>query len=173
MPTGDQGALPSDGGEQAQASSGSGLARRGTVAGLSPNPGGPAQGAASPSTASGAGSPSAGWPGVVPLAAASCELVTARIDLMRPLAEPAERPVLDALLAAPAPGANSGEPDQGCVACRLLAGDVDLDGTSGAPDAIAWLDAWSRGDWATADIDRDGWMDDRDLGLVLRALHGP
>jgi len=92
---------------------------------------------------------------------------------------PAERfrqrlvPLLDALLAAPAPGANSGEPDQGCVACRLLAGDVDLDGTSGAPDAIAWLDAWSRGDWATADIDRDGWMDDRDLGLVLRALHGP
>jgi fibronectin type 3 domain-containing protein len=173
MPTGDQGAPPSDGGEQAQASSGSGLARRGTVAGLSPNPGGPAQAAASSATAGGAGSPSTGWPGGLPLAAASCELVTARIDLMRPLAEPAERPVLDALLAAPAPGANSGEPDQGCVACRLLAGDVDLDGTSGAPDAIAWLDAWSRGDWATADIDRDGWMDDRDLGLVLRALHGP
>jgi hypothetical protein len=119
--------------------------------------------------------------GTEPWAPASCELVAARLRAMHALADdgttasaleellaPAREPGIPSAAvtdAAPAPGAAMAPAD--CVACRMLRGDLNLDGRTGAEDMLAWVDAWSRGDWATGDIDRDGWIDERDLRIVL------
>jgi hypothetical protein len=85
-------------------------------------------------------------------------------ELLAPAREPGI-PSAAVTDAAPAPGAAMAPAD--CVACRMLRGDLNLDGRTGAEDMLAWVDAWSRGDWATGDIDRDGWIDERDLRIVL------
>ena len=116
-------------------------------------------------------------PGAVPGAAAAataaeatCESVTARVALMQALA--ADGTTADALaeLLAPAASAPGTLPAAAgdCLACRILAGDLTLDGRSGADDLVSWIDAWSRADWADGDLDRDGWIDDRDLAILLR-----
>ena len=58
----------------------------------------------------------------------------------------------------------------GCIACRMLAGDVNLDGHVDAEDIAAFLSAWADGDLPAADLNRDGWIDRDDLAIILRAM---
>jgi hypothetical protein len=62
--------------------------------------------------------------------------------------------------------------DEPCPACRILAGDVTLDGTVDADDLEAFMDAWHAGDGVTGDLDRDGRCDGRDLVRILVRLGG-
>jgi fibronectin type 3 domain-containing protein len=107
--------------------------------------------------------------------AATCDTVTARVAAMQALAADADTDTQEALAAllAPAQAASFTAPavtaeSADCLACRILAGDLTLDGLSGADDLVSWIDAWSRADWAAGDLDRDGWIDDRDLAILLR-----
>jgi fibronectin type 3 domain-containing protein len=60
--------------------------------------------------------------------------------------------------------------DLGTDACRMLAGDVDLDGTVAVGDLELFTYAWSVGDLIQGDLDRNGQIDVRDLDLVTRAI---
>ena len=46
-------------------------------------------------------------------------------------------------------------PDEPCPACRILAGDVTLDGTVNVDDLEAFMDAWHADDGVTGDLDRE------------------
>jgi hypothetical protein len=170
MPTGDADAMPSGGDESTEGAAGTrptGAASRGAVTGLGlPGGAGPVAavtgGATSGGTAQGAGYGAAAAP------PPSCATVAARVSAFRAsTTDGAVAAAVESLLAPADLSATVGP--EGCLACRLLTGDVTLDGTVGAGDAMAWVEAWADGDWVTADLDRDGWMDDRDLSIVLRA----
>jgi hypothetical protein len=112
-----------------------------------------------------------------------CELVRSRLLAQAARAEGAGRTERAAGLRAlaeearePAGGdAGDGALPPACTACRLLAGDIDLDGTVGPADLDAFLAAWQAGDADTCDLDRDGVADGRDLlraiGRVAEAAH--
>jgi hypothetical protein len=174
MPTGDDDGeeTPSggDGTAAGAASTGpTGATSRGAVAGLRPPVG-------AGSVAAAGGAPSAGpAPRATSIAAAflppTCDTVAARVHAFRAWASDGEvSAAIDSLLAPAGLSTDAGH--DSCVACRLLTGDVTLDGTVGADDAVAWIGAWADGDWTTADLDRDGWVDDRDLSIILRATWG-
>jgi fibronectin type 3 domain-containing protein len=57
-------------------------------------------------------------------------------------------------------------------ACRMAAGDVNLDGRIDAADLASLLAAWTAGDLVTGDLDRDGLIDGDDLALLLGGLEG-
>ena len=114
--------------------------------------------------------------------AVDCELARSRLLTQAARAEEAgqaERAVtLRALAEEPGEPDSAGDGDlpPGCTACRLLAGDIDLDGTVGPADLDAFVAAWHSGDADTCDLDRDGVADGRDLlhaiGKVAQAEHG-
>ena len=62
--------------------------------------------------------------------------------------------------------------DEPCPACRMLAGDVTLDGTVDADDLAAFMDAWQAGDLVVGDLDRDGLCDGGDLARIVVRLGG-
>ncbi len=59
-----------------------------------------------------------------------------------------------------------GADEESTRACRMLAGDVNLDGTVDGVDAIEFLLAWAEWDLVRGDLNRDGVIDDRDLSIV-------
>jgi hypothetical protein len=52
----------------------------------------------------------------------------------------------------------------------MLSGDVNLDGQVDSLDIAAYLAGWAAGDPVIADLDRDGFLSDRDFELLLRAI---
>jgi fibronectin type 3 domain-containing protein len=64
------------------------------------------------------------------------------------------------------------EATESCDACRMLAGDVNLDGEIDLLDADAQLAAWESGDLIRGDVNRDGWIDILDHLRVLDAIEG-
>ena len=58
-----------------------------------------------------------------------------------------------------------------CPACRMLAGDVNLDGAVDAADLDEFLSGWDAHDEAVADLDRDGDISPSDLARLLDAIH--
>jgi fibronectin type 3 domain-containing protein len=59
------------------------------------------------------------------------------------------------------------------VACQMLAGDVNLDGTVDDRDIADLLAAWADADVIRGDINRDGSVDAHDLSIVLAAVSAP
>ena len=106
-----------------------------------------------PGGAMGSGSASAWMP-------PTCELVTARLKWLADAAPDAHiRRELAKLVEPVVTGGSS--------ACRMLEGDLDLDGRRDGADLTAWIEASAAGDWLVADLDRDGRIDGTDLGLLL------
>jgi len=68
--------------------------------------------------------------------------------------------------------AESPEDPESCDACRILAGDVDLDGSIDLLDVEAQLAAWASGDVVHGDVNRDGWIDLDDHLMVLEKVQG-
>ena len=85
------------------------------------------------------------------------------------LAGQAEADALAALL--PDPVANG--PVDGCHACAMARGDVNLDGQRDTSDLVALLGAIANGDMVVADLNRDGWLDAADLALLASGHSGP
>jgi hypothetical protein len=57
-----------------------------------------------------------------------------------------------------------------CIACRMLAGDVNLDGTVDTEDIAVFLAAWAEGNILAADLNRDACIDHEDFAIILRAI---
>ncbi len=100
--------------------------------------------------------------------------VEARVRWLRAMPEEnlaahAEAAALEALLPRDAEDASAAD---GCDACRMSCGDVNLDGTVDGHDLGAWLGAVIDADMSRADLNRDGWIDAADLALVIASATG-
>ena len=103
--------------------------------------------------------------------------IEARLNFLEPLcatnpAACAEAESLRPMLPAAEDGATApdGDSEPVCLACRMLAGDVNLDGTVDAEDVSVFLLAWADGNLLAADLNRDGWSDHEDLAIILSAV---
>ena len=84
----------------------------------------------------------------------TCEEIVARLEIRTPTEPP--YPDCDVLLSGDEP-----------AACRMAAGDVNLDGRMDDRDIAAFLVAWADQDLVRGDLNRDGRIDGADLSLAL------
>ena len=98
------------------------------------------------------GEPAVGLQPVPP----TCDEIVARVRRIAP--DLHAQPTCDMLLSGDVP-----------AACRIAAGDVNLDGSVDDLDIGAFLIAWADRDLFRGDLNRDGQIDAHDLALALRS----
>jgi len=87
----------------------------------------------------------------------TCDEIVARVRGMAP--DSHAQPTCDMLLSGDVP-----------AACRMAAGDVNLDGRVDDRDMGTFLIAWADRDLLRGDLNRDGQVDVHDLALALRSV---